>query len=122
MTPANKEYQQKYFQANKARLLAYGKENHRRHAGTTARKRQRWAHNLKFLYNLSIADYEKMFKTQGGSCGICGKHQSEFKVRLAVDHNHKTGEIRGLLCNTCNSKLGWYENQSQNIEAYLGIK
>ena len=42
---------------------------------------------------------------QKGKCGICKRHQRKFKKRLSVDHNHKTGFIRGLLCHYCNSKL-----------------
>lgn len=39
---------------------------------------------------------------QNGKCAICGKDEKEFKNRLAVDHNHKTGLVRGLLCYRCN--------------------
>lgn len=44
----------------------------------------------------------KLFKLQDGKCGICGKDEVMFKCRLAVDHNHKTGLVRGLLCYRCN--------------------
>jgi hypothetical protein len=51
-------------------------------------------------------DFEKerglLFIKQNGCCAICGKHQSEFKHRLNLDHNHKTLQIRGLLCYYCN--------------------
>jgi hypothetical protein len=54
----------------------------------------------------SSKDYEKereeFFKKQKGKCGICEKHQSLFKRRLNLDHNHKTLQIRGLLCYFCN--------------------
>jgi len=50
--------------------------------------------------------YEKerayFFKKQKGKCAICGKKQSDFKKRLNLDHNHKTLQIRGLLCYYCN--------------------
>jgi len=50
--------------------------------------------------------YEKerteLFKKQKGRCGLCGKLQSSFQRRLNLDHNHKTGQIRGLLCFYCN--------------------
>lgn len=45
---------------------------------------------------------EKISKRQNGKCGVCGKDEKEFKMRLAVDHNHKTGLVRGLLCYRCN--------------------
>jgi hypothetical protein len=56
--------------------------------------------------NLSVKEAEAarelLSKAQAGKCAICGKHESEFKNRLAVDHNHKTGLVRGLLCYRCN--------------------
>jgi len=62
--------------------------------------------HLKNTYNLTIDDYNKIFDEQKGCCKICEKHQSEFKAKLAVDHCHQTGKIRGLLCNNCNRGLG----------------
>lgn len=55
---------------------------------------------------INLKDYENMFNEQEGKCAICKRHQSEFKKRLVVDHNHKTGKIRGLLCSPCNRMLG----------------
>jgi 5-methylcytosine-specific restriction endonuclease McrA len=52
------------------------------------------------------AIYEKeragFLERQGGKCAICKKPQSDFKHRLSLDHNHKTGQLRGLLCYRCN--------------------
>ena len=66
-------------------------------------------------YGLTIEDYQAMRDTQQGACAICrrdepgkgdrpGKHTKEFW--LHVDHNHDTGEIRGLLCGACNRGIG----------------
>ncbi len=44
------------------------------------------------------------FEKQKGCCAICKKPQSAFKNRLALDHNHKTGKLRGLLCYYCNRR------------------
>lgn len=50
---------------------------------------------------------QKMSDIQGARCAICNKHESTFKKRLAVDHSHKTGRVRGLLCYRCNRfKIG----------------
>lgn len=53
--------------------------------------------------------YEKeraeFYKKQKGKCAICGKEQSQFKRRLNLDHNHKTGQLRGLLCFYCNKRF-----------------
>lgn len=48
---------------------------------------------------------QKLFKKQGGCCAICKKPESYFKNRLAVDHNHRNGQVRGLLCFYCNRIL-----------------
>ncbi len=55
------------------------------------------------LYGLTLEDYERLFDLQGGRCAIC-ECQPRTR-RLAVDHDHVTGEVRGLLCTRCNHKL-----------------
>lgn len=66
--------------------------------------------HLKMSYNLTLEDYDRMYEEQGGCCAICGTHASAAVLgsgsRLAVDHNHETGEVRGLLCAHCNTALG----------------
>lgn len=68
--------------------------------------------HYKHKYNLSIDDYNELWEKQKGVCAICGKpeiikHCSGVISHLSVDHNHKTGEVRGLLCRTCNLALGF---------------
>ena len=69
------------------------------------KEKQRIRH-LKNTYGITPDDYNDMFAAQNGCCKICGKHQQEFKKALCVDHNHETGNVRGLLCNNCNTMLG----------------
>jgi hypothetical protein len=72
--------------------------------------------------------YEKeraeLFKKQKGRCAICGKSQSDFKRRLNLDHNHKTGQIRGLLCYYCNKfRVGRNDLQSAlELVKYLQVE
>lgn len=61
---------------------------------------------LRRLYNITIDEYNSLFEKQNGRCAICGTHQSELTRKLAVDHSHKDGTIRGLLCSKCNTALG----------------
>lgn len=63
-------------------------------------------------YGLTPEQYDEMNGKQNGLCAICSKPEiTKSKVRLAVDHDHKTGYVRGLLCNTCNTALGkFYDN------------
>ncbi len=60
---------------------------------------------LKTTYKITIEEYNKLFNEQNGCCAICLVPQEKFKKRLAVDHNHVTNEIRGLLCSNCNIKV-----------------
>lgn len=62
--------------------------------------------SLKNNYGITINDYNAISSKQDGKCAICGKHQSDMKRRLDVDHDHKTGRIRGLLCTNCNIGMG----------------
>lgn len=64
------------------------------------------SYNLKNHFNMTLDDYDEMYRNQSGCCAICGTHQSELGRTLCVDHNHITGEIRGLLCNDCNTAIG----------------
>lgn len=53
------------------------------------------------LYGVSREEYLRMVETQGGCCLIC-----ELPVKLYIDHDHTSGEVRGLLCNKCNTAIG----------------
>lgn len=57
-------------------------------------------------YKISKEDYMRMFLGQEGRCKICLTHEDSLNKRLAIDHCHETGEVRGLLCMRCNSALG----------------
>lgn len=63
---------------------------------------------LKKTYNITINDVDNLFKQQNDCCDICGKHiKGIFKRSYYIDHDHKTGKIRGLLCRECNLLLGF---------------
>lgn len=57
-------------------------------------------------FGMTLEEYDDLLVNQGGGCAICDKTPEENGKRLAVDHDHETGEIRGLLCSTCNHALG----------------
>jgi len=67
--------------------------------------------NLKAKYGISADDYMKILDTQGGGCALCGSTESRWTTSpwLHVDHNHSTGEVRGLLCHICNIVVGGIE-------------
>lgn len=78
-------------------------------------KRNSKKHNLK-KFGISIEEYNQMFNEQEGKCAICDKHQSEEYRALNVDHNHTTGQIRGLLCNNCNTGLGRFFDNVDSLQ------
>jgi len=87
---------------NRDKIKGYDNKESRRRANraTTLRK-----------YGLTASEYDDMMAEQGDLCAICGNPETclgnngEVKM-LAVDHNHDTGEVRGLLCNNCNRAIG----------------
>ena len=68
-------------------------------------------------FGITLEDYNQMFAEQEGKCGICGKHDLE--KHLSVDHDHDTGEVRGLLCQPCNLGLGKLGDNIESIENTL---
>jgi Recombination endonuclease VII len=70
---------------------------------------------------LSHEEYYDLLWRQQGQCKICGRRAGP--RRLAIDHDHKTGRIRGLLCVRCNVGLGQFGDDPYNLQAaifYLG--
>jgi hypothetical protein len=69
---------------------------------------------LMLTYGITVEYYNKLLEEQGNACAICGSTSSNIKStdNFLIDHNHKTGEVRGLLCNYCNLTLG---NAKENI-------
>ncbi len=96
----DKEYASRYRNKNREAIRA------RMNAWNKANKDKRKHYALKEKYDLSLEEYNQMLSDQGGCCKICNRHSSLFKKALNVDHCHKTGKIRGLLCKDCNLLLG----------------
>jgi hypothetical protein len=63
------------------------------------------AYSLKRLYGITPEQYDEMLRDQNYCCAVCGRHESEFKTKLAVDHDHVTLDLRGCLCTFCNSRV-----------------
>ena len=70
-------------------------------------------------YGISLEDYDRLMEEQHNSCGICGAHQSEFERRFSVDHCHQTGDVRGLLCDGCNTGIGALMEDRDIMEAAI---
>ena len=66
-------------------------------------------------YKITLEDYRDMYIEQNGLCKICGEDgkrraSAHASTALVIDHNHSTGDVRGLLCHTCNSALGQFQD------------
>lgn len=66
-------------------------------------------------YGISVADYKAMERKQGGKCAICGDPLD--KVTTRIDHDHETGEVRGLLCASCNTGIGLLKDSIDVLES-----
>ncbi len=74
---------------------------------------------LKAKYKLSIEEYNKLILSQNNKCLICLVEFTEYKKDRSgvacVDHCHKTGKVRGLLCHRCNTSLGFLREDTERI-------
>lgn len=80
--------------------------------------------HLEKYYGMTMDDYDKILDRQGGVCAICKKAETtKSKLgrikSLAVDHDHATGDIRGLLCQKCNTLLGLVEENTEIVNLAL---
>jgi len=74
---------------------------------------------LKLKFGISKEDYRRMLLGQKGACAICRSTDPRRAgvVHFAVDHDHDTGEVRGLLCHPCNTSLGLLQDSPEVILA-----
>jgi|GEM_PF-1161499 hypothetical protein len=79
-----------------------------------------WDRRIKRLYGLSAIEYQEMLKHQKGGCGICGQDVEEAEGRrYAVDHDHNTGAVRGLLCAKCNQAIGLFKDDIPRMQSAI---
>lgn len=91
--------QKGYYLKNKEKLLKNSRE-----------------YSIKRKFNLTEEEYLSKLKDQNHSCLICGVHESRLSKKLAVDHCHKTGKVRGLLCFSCNVSLGRFKDSKELLQ------
>lgn len=110
----HRKAQKKYQKTEKGKKLLQ-KHNKRYNKSP---KRKDWY--LRNRFGITLEQYDEMFENQNGVCAICGEINIDGR-RLAVDHNHETGKIRGLLCTGCNTRLGILEHKTWRslAEKYL---
>ena len=101
--PVTREKMREYQREWRARNL----EKHQKQA----RRR-----HLAKAYGLTIEALAEMMARQDGHCAVCGVQLLE---RYAIDHDHKTGKVRGLLCSKCNSALGMADDSPDRLRALI---
>lgn len=114
-----REYGRDWQQRNKDHLNAKGRARHAANPEKTKEVQQRYRANHRDLvayrrrkvtlaaYGLTVKQYELMLVGQGDCCALCGSADPEhWSGQFQVDHCHKTGRVRGLLCARCNGGLG----------------
>ncbi len=99
-------YYKKYRQTHRVEI----NKSIRRWQKSPRGRKMRQGQHLRITYGLTLGQYDEMFEEQNGVCAMCSNISTEGR-RLHVDHNHKTGKIRGLLCYKCNTRLGVLENE-----------
>lgn len=99
-------YDRKYKKNNRDKRLAYNK------LWASKNKEHRADYQLQKNYGISLKDKLLMEEQQQYRCKICKK-----RAKLFVDHCHTTGKVRGLLCTRCNTGIGYFMNNIDNLDS-----
>lgn len=118
MREAAKRRAKACYKANKQRHLEYAKRWKARNPEKVIVSAL--SYHLKKQYKLTLQDYLAIVDQQHGLCAICGQPPgAKEKGRLHVDHCHKTGKVRGLLCYNCNNGLGALKDDPEIVAKAL---
>ena len=118
-----KEYLKQYRKLHRPKQRAYQKAWRKAHpdyeAAIMAKYRAKYPERVRLthrkqhlkVYGLTIEQFNQMLVTQNHQCKICGtKEPKGFANQWAVDHCHRTGIVRGLLCTNCNKGIGYFND------------
>lgn len=93
--------------------IPYWKERRMRDPERMTRIRRK--HELKKKYNMTPDDWEDMYQDQSGCCATCGLALA-YCLNVCVDHCHKSGVVRGILCGRCNKALGLLDDSPETLK------
>ena len=82
-------------------------------------KRSYYKINIKRLYGITLETYNLMCEMQSGKCAICKSEPRTKRRKLYIDHDHKTGKVRGLLCHHCNLGLGGFRDDPDALRSAI---
>lgn len=93
----------------------------RRRAGRKPDKVKNRVYLLRGKFGMTMQQYDEMLAAQGGCCAICKDSQpgGPHKTHFMIDHDHGTGEVRGLLCSRCNTGLGQFRDNPKLLKAAI---
>ena len=94
------ENQKKYQQSTK------GQEKYKKYY---AENKDVWFKSNLKKYNITLDEYYDLLTKQNRCCAICSISEAELNKKMHIDHNHTTGEVRGLLCHHCNTGIGLFK-------------
>ena len=95
-----------------------GKRGRKPYRTDEQKLRGKRSRRLKFNFGITLDEYETMLAQQAGVCAICkAPPETSYCGTLAVDHDHDTGKVRGLLCTRCNTALGSLRDSPEMLRA-----
>lgn len=95
--------------------LAYHSQYRKRKPAEYAAASRR--HRLRKVFGMTERDYATRLAVQGGGCAICGVLPKVGKKRFPVDHDHASGQVRGILCSSCNTAIGLFNDDTDRMRA-----
>lgn len=135
---SNKESMQRtqraYYKKNKKNIIKRSLKWQKINSKRKQEINKKWLHavpsrkqalHLKKKFGISVEEYDRMKMEQGGVCAICNETERIIESRtnkvrnLAVDHDHVSGKIRGLLCYRCNTTLGKFNDDLSLFRAAI---
>lgn len=104
-----KEEVQLWREANREKVNKWERDRYKNSSG-------KWAGHVLRKYGLTVKQYQQMSLSQNHACAICLLSSKEQTKVMAVDHDHQTGKVRGLLCARCNRLLGCADDKPDRLK------
>lgn len=117
-----REYQRKWVFNNAESVKEYQKLYSAEYRAQPDKQFEAWLRNLR-RYNLTPSSFNELWAAQEGKCAVCDGTllpRGREKMSACIDHNHETGEVRGLLCRQCNAGIGHFQDSPALMKSAVG--
>ncbi len=120
---------------NKEKIIKDSKKYHEKNRERNNKKNREYQKNnydslrdwrLRYTFGVTLSDFKLLSEQQNGVCAICHRPETALRSKgsdeirsLALDHDHVTGKVRGLLCQKCNKGLGFFEDSLDNLRVAI---